>query len=75
MKLKALILSLFAITLVLGCTRNEPAEETVPPAPEFDTMDTMEDGTGMDDPTGVDDGATMDENTDDLEDDTTDGSM
>jgi hypothetical protein len=59
MNLKALILSLFAVVLVLGCTKkSEPAEETIPPAPEFDTMD-------MDD-------TSMDENAEEFEEESND---
>ncbi len=36
MTLRALVFSLLAVTLVLGCTRNEPAQDTLPPVPDFE---------------------------------------
>lgn len=36
MKIRALLFSLLAVTFVLGCTRNEPVEEPIPPAPDFE---------------------------------------
>ena len=70
MKLRELVFALLAVTLVMGCTRNEPAQETPPPAPDFESP-TFEEGMddGMDGTLDDEDG-TLDDDTDTLDGDT-----